>query len=283
MPLLHNSAVKTAHGFLKTLLYLISSALYRVQHIRRGEDVEVSILMYHSVDEKTDWKYGVHPDEFLKQMEYLSDHFSIVSLEDVVGYVKGEKKLKNKSVALTFDDGYKDTYEIVFPILKRYNFPATVFLTTDLPRKPELGNLPRPDWGEIQRMAVSEFVRFEVHGHEHKNLKLLCEKNRKLLQEELETCRKKIKDYTGYEPKYVSYAFGHKDKCVIEEVKKLGYEAGFSINEGIVRKGDDVYQLKRTQVDRTMNFLQFKIRLSGALDIHRKIVSAFRGSYARWR
>jgi peptidoglycan/xylan/chitin deacetylase (PgdA/CDA1 family) len=67
--------------------------------------------------------------DFKKQMTFLANYFRVMTLDELV------KKAKNRNsvsscVAITFDDGYKDNYEIAFPILKRYSLPATIFLST---------------------------------------------------------------------------------------------------------------------------------------------------------
>ena len=49
--------------------------------------------------------------------------------------IKAPKEKVNKQVLLTFDDGYKDNYDLAYPILKKYNIPFAVFLTTSFPEK----------------------------------------------------------------------------------------------------------------------------------------------------
>lgn len=69
-------------------------------------------------------------EEFKKKIKYLLRHYRIISLEECITYEKEGKRPTN-CVVLTFDDGYKSVYKDAFPILKRYNIPATVFVTTE--------------------------------------------------------------------------------------------------------------------------------------------------------
>src|SRR3989344_4458910 len=96
---------------------------------------KVKILMYHRVDDK---KIDILPyyanlnvsiKNFEEQMRYLSKNYNVIPLNDIININKN-KKIKN-SVIITFDDGYIDNYLYAYPILKKYNLPATIFLPTD--------------------------------------------------------------------------------------------------------------------------------------------------------
>ena len=121
---------------LKTIAYWFAYCVWSVRGLFGGTKT-VLILMYHSV-ERSAWKYGVAPEDFAEQIEFLAKHRHVVPLSEVVACVKGEKDLWDGSVALTFDDGYKDLMTEVLPLLKKYQMPATVFLTTDLSVMPAL-------------------------------------------------------------------------------------------------------------------------------------------------
>lgn len=96
-----------------------------------------AILMYHSVMEdprSQDVFLGeiVHSrDVFRGQMELLARRYHPVSLDDILQFAKGELELPPRSVAVTFDDGYVDNYQIAAPILKQVGVPATFYATVD--------------------------------------------------------------------------------------------------------------------------------------------------------
>lgn len=92
---------------------------------------QISILAYHRVGPQTD-EWSVNPlceKIFDYHINYLSKNFKIVSLSNLSEMIRNGN-LPEKAVVITFDDGYKDNYEFAFPILKKYNAPATVFLAT---------------------------------------------------------------------------------------------------------------------------------------------------------
>lgn len=92
-----------------------------------------TILRYHSVSAASDYcspTIAVSPELFEKQMEYLSRHYKVFSLDDLVlGFES--RDLPHKSVAITFDDGYADNATAALPVLARYKLPATFFVTSD--------------------------------------------------------------------------------------------------------------------------------------------------------
>jgi len=89
------------------------------------------ILIYHRIlKPATDPQLlCVSPGNFAEQLKYLNDNFNVMSLDDMVAGVK-EKKLPEKAVAITFDDGYVDNLEFAKPVLVKHNVPATVFVST---------------------------------------------------------------------------------------------------------------------------------------------------------
>lgn len=263
-------------SFIKTAVYAF---FYCLNYYRKffSSEKEILVLMYHSV-ENGSWKYGVGIEEFQKQLAYLKKKYHIVPLADIVAFIKGDSELPDKTVALTFDDGYTDAYETVFPLIRKLSIPITVFLTTNLGKK--WGGLERLTWDQIQEMHQSGSVSFEAHGYDHTNLTSISDDSKKM-GEEIETCWNDIFQHLGYRARYIAYAAGHKNDAVKAFVKSAGFEAAFSITEGLIKKDDDLFSVKRTQVDRTMSFFLFRARLTGAIELNRKFVDFFRKIYGR--
>ena len=94
---------------------------------------QTRILAYHRIDWLTNYPWGelpVTPDEFEAQINYIVEHYKVISLEELYISIQQKRKLPHNAVVITIDDGYKDIYTNAYPILKKYNIPATVFLAT---------------------------------------------------------------------------------------------------------------------------------------------------------
>jgi len=93
---------------------------------------EVVVLMYHGVvnsqPDIPDWCL-LREEQFESQIKFLKDNFNVVSLSDAVEDLKNDT-VNGPTAVITFDDGYQNNYEIAFPILKKYQVPATIYLTT---------------------------------------------------------------------------------------------------------------------------------------------------------
>lgn len=91
---------------------------------------KILILMYHRFSrEKNPFK--ISGEEFAAHLEYLSKRNRVLSLAETLDYLKNGEKLPPNTTVLTIDDGYADAFEIAFPILKKFNLPATLFVVTD--------------------------------------------------------------------------------------------------------------------------------------------------------
>ena len=93
---------------------------------------QTSILMYHSVSsEDPPWYHSaVKPEDFEREITYLQKVAEIVPLHQLVDWLFQGRDIPSKAVCITFDDGFKDNYTFAYPILRKYNVPATIFLTT---------------------------------------------------------------------------------------------------------------------------------------------------------
>ena len=92
-------------------------------------EVTVPILMYHHLAEIADNPWTVTPDNFERQMQWLTGTgFNTVSLRQLYNFVHFGADLPENPVVITFDDGYLSVYEYAFPILYRYGLNASIFV-----------------------------------------------------------------------------------------------------------------------------------------------------------
>lgn len=91
---------------------------------------KILILTYHrfSLEENSS---RISSAEFAAHLEYLSKNNRVLGLSETMEYLSKGKTLPPNTTVITIDDGYADAYEIAFPLLKKYGFPATVYAVTD--------------------------------------------------------------------------------------------------------------------------------------------------------
>ncbi len=91
---------------------------------------KILILMYHRFSAEEN-PHKTSAAQFSAHLEYLKKHNRVLSLADVTEHLQTGKSLPPNTVVITIDDGYADTYETAFPLLKQFGFPATLFAVTD--------------------------------------------------------------------------------------------------------------------------------------------------------
>jgi peptidoglycan/xylan/chitin deacetylase (PgdA/CDA1 family) len=214
----------------------------------------VVILHYHSVssDKGNEEKIRVFPNDFEWQMDYLKRAgYHVVTLQKAVDYLQRGGQLPSKSVAITFDDGYEDNYTQAFPILKKYHYPATIFMVTG-----EVGGTNSWDknkmptkrllnWTQIEEMQKGG-ISFQAHTVHHLNItKIPQEKAKSELAESKRVLEKHLKTNMDF----FAYPFGSISKKTVQLVRETGFKAAFTSSPGINAYGEtDSFRIRRMPV-----------------------------------
>ena len=128
---------------------------------------QVSIFCYHEIEKPGD-KFAIPQKQLEQQIQDLkAQGYRFVSLDEYESYMKGELALPEKSVMLTFDDGYASVYTQVYPLLQKYQVPAMIALVTSWTEgegKPsDVGTLLT--WEQVREMEASGLVSVASHSH----------------------------------------------------------------------------------------------------------------------
>jgi len=215
----------------------------------------VVILMYHSVGENKEF-FTVNNREFERQMKYLKDNdLKVIKLEDLIN-LKSIKELK-KAVVITFDDGYRDNYINALPILKKYDFPATIFVSTALIGSKKTARegteMEILSIGEIKEMQKGGLIDFGSHCHSHPKLTSL---ENGQIEKEFTASRKILSDILRHSPCALAYPYGNYDGRVSNIAKKF-FDITVTVKKG-KEKGIDQLDLRRNSIDSKTNFWEFK-------------------------
>lgn len=233
------------------------------------QEKNFSILLYHSVD-LNDAPANVDPKQFEIQMEYLRRKYAVVSLQKIVSFVKEGKTLPRKPVAITFDDGYYSIYQNAYPILRKYRLPATVFVATGyVQKRMPLNNiqLRMLGWNEIKEMSEND-VAIGAHTITHPDLEQI---DLDTVKKEILGSREEIEKNVGREVRYFASPKGRENEDVASLIRSLGFDCAFGrISSKVsIQKGAGRLVLNRTEIDSSVAFWMFKIKLTKAVDWYR--------------
>ena len=185
----------------------------------RVAKVRIAVLKYHSIQdnrEEVDESIGgglvVPTAVFRKQMEIIARKFNVVSMDDVIDFLKDGKRLPRRPVAITFDDGYADNFAIAAPILDDLGLPATFYITV----------------GSAGKKKVPWFIRLR-HATRTTTLKEWKDPDNGVI------CHFKNREDRLFAMRYVCKKCAKLGKFFLEEVV-MGIEKGLGVDEFVPRE-----------------------------------------------
>ena len=212
----------------------------------------IPVLMYHKVGPDEDNDAVIREDLFRAQMKLLHDKgFNPITMEQLNDYVRNGKAVPVKPVVLTFDDGYADTYSIVYPVLKEYGFAATVFVNPG-----DVGT--RLTWEQIKEMQKGG-VTIASHGYDHVRMSELS-KSEQL--DNIVKAQKALKDELGIDNKWFCYPYGRQDDYTQKAAEDNGILLAVTMNPGWVHHGDNPYALQRIWIGNAVDLKHFEERIT---------------------
>jgi peptidoglycan/xylan/chitin deacetylase (PgdA/CDA1 family) len=217
---------------------------------------KVSILMYHQVGEfprpAAHRATFCHIRRFTAQMAYIHRlGYAVISLRDALAGLFGHRSLPRHAVVLTFDDGYQNFRDHAFNVLRRYGFPATVFLVSGLLGKNTrwLADDGRVAYKLMDRNTIRQLQRenltFGSHTLSHPKLTRVSPQRR---TDEIFRSKADLEDLLGEEVKYFSYPDGDFDDDVVATVREAGYKAAVSCVRGSATASDNLFALPRKAI-----------------------------------
>lgn len=211
------------------------------------EGIYVPILMYHATGDDL---WGV-PELFVSttdledQFRYLVDNgYTPIFFSDLARVTEFEKP-----VILSFDDGYDDNYQLMFPLAQKYGIKVNIAMITD-----RIGGNHKLTADEIQEMWNSGLVSFQSHTGSHPHLTDLSEEE---LDKELSRSRLALLRLTGTMPSVLVYPYGDNDELT-RQVTARYYDMGVIMTDGrCYVTGNDPYTMSRYYVSRYTSLDEF--------------------------
>ena len=215
----------------------------------------VPVLSYHHFSLDRTERLTTTKSTFEEQMKFLKDRgYRVITLGQFFDFLEFKGQIPKKSVVISIDDGWRSTYDIAYPILKKYGYPATLFVYTDL----IVGSEKTLTWDLIQDMA-NNGMGIQCHTKTHRNLTKMDQKESfkeyfEAIEKELSVCRTMVKKKLNIDVKYLAYPYGDTNPLVNELLKKQGYQGAFTI-----KRGSNPFFIHNYRVNRSMIYGDFDL------------------------
>lgn len=155
------------------VIVIVFAVALKIYKNNKRIDVKIPILLYHNFvttvpDENSDnFNYINTPQSFEENIKVILENgYTIISMEELNDADKLKIELPSKPILITFDDGYYSNYEYIYPILKKYNVKASIFVVTDKLGK-EIDGIKYLGWDECLEMQNSGLVEIFSHSKRH--------------------------------------------------------------------------------------------------------------------
>jgi biofilm PGA synthesis lipoprotein PgaB len=225
--------MKILSMFLK-LFILISIMLPLNSYASKSDCV---LLVYHRFSDEEPKSTSTSPDLFKQHLEYLEENeYKVLPLKKVIESLKAKKDLPEKCVSLTADDGFLSFYTEAFPLLVRYQFPMSVFVSTEsIDKNYDL----MMSWSQLNDMTPL----IDVYNHSTKHLHLVNQ-DTLTVENEISFAQERIAKELGTNDKFFAYPYGEFDNTTYSYLGSLGYVA-FGQQSGVASQSSDFLNLPR--------------------------------------
>ncbi|WP_339787648.1 polysaccharide deacetylase family protein [uncultured Imperialibacter sp.] len=201
---------------------------------------EVVGFVYHRVGDSRYPSTNISTESFDAHLNYLKqNNFKVLTISEAVDYLKkpGERE---RVAVITIDDGYESFYKNGLPLLKKYGFPATVFINTET-----VGGSSYMDWNQLSDCLAN---KIEIGNHSHSHAYFLNEAppaRNETFRSDVEKAQALIKERLGITAKAFAYPYGEFDPKMAALLQEMGFSAGLAQNSGVMHGGSNLFSLPR--------------------------------------
>ncbi len=212
------------------------------------QTAQTIIYCYHRLVDKVRYPgTEITPAVFEAQMKELKDRgITVISLQDLLAWKKGEKNIPPRCAVITFDDGWKSQYEVAWPIMKKFGYTFTMFIYTEGVAGASLGGGQACTWEMLADMRDNG-IDIEAHSATHQDLreghtimvaepggkrtkkKLTGAEYEQWVQNEVVGCKQLLEQRLGIRINCFAVPFGTYNEHVKEIARNAGYEAMFTV------------------------------------------------------
>src|ERR1700736_2803695 len=212
------------------------------------QTAQTIIFCYHRLVDKVRYPgTEITPAAFEAQMKELKDRgITVISMQDLLAWKRGEKNIPPRCAVISFDDGWKSQYDVAWPIMKKFGYTFTMFIYTEGVSGGSLGGGQAITWEQLADMRDNG-IDIEAHTATHQDLreghtvmvmepggkrtkkKLTGPEYEQWLQNEVVGCKQLLEQRLGIKIKCFAVPFGTYKEHGKEIARNAGYEAMFTV------------------------------------------------------
>lgn len=251
--------------------YSLETQVERIEHYLKSVIVRyhrkmIPVLCYHRVIKEVPEgiKNGIYVTEklFDEHLNYLHKNgYQTITINELIdNNINTEKK-----VIITFDDGYEDNYTTAFPLLKKYNFSALIFLVSGLTSNQwdaATGEVLAEMMNDEQIKEMHNYgIEFGAHTVTHSNL---IKTDLETAQREIKNSRSDLENRLGFEIKYFAYPYGNYNNEIKKITREAGFEAAYATDNAPLASHEDIFAIRRIGIFPNTNLAGFKRKINPA-------------------
>ncbi len=230
------------------LVFLLVGVLSAQGESKSLQATRVPILLYHRFGPLASDSMTVTTDTFKSQLKYLNENgYRAIPLAELVDYyLKKRNSLPPRSVVITVDDGHKSVYTDMFPLVRKYQIPVTLFIYPSAISNASYAMT----WNQLRELKETGLFDFQSHTYWHPNFKkdkvrLTPAEYESSVTMQLKKSREKLEKELNVRVNMLAWPFGIYDDELVRKAKEAGYVATFTMERHPAGNGDNVMVLPR--------------------------------------
>lgn len=244
------------------IIFIIVISAFQMFKIYNINQKQIPVLVYHNIVEREELKQNdidsLTIAEFSEQLKYLSDNgYTSISLDELYNWKNGKIDIPEKSVVITFDDGYLSFKSLAQPILQQYNFKAACFLIGNITEQ----NTLEYEEGKYATVGLDEVDNkneniiygshtFDMHKQED-GAPVVIQKNYDELKQDIQKFDNQL-----FEAEYLAYPYYTYTKDFVKALEEENYKLAFAGEEEMTTKNVNNYKIPR--ISGIKSFDEFK-------------------------
>ena len=242
-----------------TIIFIIAISIFQIWKNYNINKKQVAVLVYHNIvqnkEAKINAKAALTTEEFNEQLKYLKDNgYETISLDELYSWKKGQLDIPEKSVVITFDDGYYSFKHLAQPILYQYDFKAACFLIGNITNS----NTPPYEEGIYGVIGLDEVNNkneniiygshtFDLHQQTKEGTPIVKEKTFEEIKEDVKKFNTNL-----FDAKYLAYPYYTYTKDFVKVLEEENYKLAFAGEDEMTTKEANNYKIPRISGVKTM-------------------------------